>query len=180
LAKKCGTSKGSQVPTHPIFTKKVYRWVQVLQSWNPSLTESDCLAVVGNLLGIRLPGVASLFDMERGFPDAFFDEVVVGETRRALEAVGDPDRTVAWVSTGREPHAGDPMPSGDLFRILEACARAGLQRFLFHPDRDLGVAEWRVISHFCGELYREDPGGYWPPATPRLDSFSGGRKPGDP
>jgi len=157
----------------------VARWVQVLQSWNPSLSEADCFAVVANLLGIQLPGVSSLLDMERGFPDAFFDELVYGETRRALEAVGDPERTVAWVSTGRAPHAGDAMPSGDLFRLLEASARAGLQRFLFHPDSDLGVAEWRVLSHFCGKLYQEDLDGYWPADTPRLDSFSGGRKPGD-
>lgn len=158
----------------------VARWVQVLQSWNPTLSEADCFAVVANLMGIRLPEVSSLLDMERGFPDAFFEEVVYGETQRALEAVGDPQRTVAWVSTGRAPHAGDAMPAGDLYRLLEASARAGLQRFLFHPDPDLGVAEWRVISHFCGKQYQEDLTGYWPSDTPRLDSFSGGRKPGDP
>ncbi|MFA6110252.1 MAG: hypothetical protein WDA75_15920 [Candidatus Latescibacterota bacterium] len=157
----------------------VARWVQVLQAWNPGLSEADGFACVRHLLGIELPGVSSLLDLDLGFPDAFFDTVVAGETRRALEAVGDPERTVAWVSTGRKPHSGDAMTSGDLFRLLDASARAGLQRFLFHPDPDLGVAEWRVITHFCGSLYQENLDGYWPGDTPRLDSFSGGRRPGD-
>jgi len=158
----------------------VARWVQVLADWNPSLSESDCFAVVKCLMGIELPGVDSLMDMELGFPEEFFASVVHSETRRALEAVGDPDRVVAWVSTGRSPHAGDAMPARDLHGILAASEQAGLERFLFHPDPDLGVPEWRVISHLCGETYREDRDGYWPSDTPRLDTFSGGRKPGDP
>jgi hypothetical protein len=94
--------------------------------------------------------------------------------------VGDPDRVIAWVSTGRSPHAGDAMTAGDLHRILNASQDAGLRRFLFHPDPDLGAAEWRVISGLCGRRWEEGDAGYWPADTPRLDSFSGGRRPTSP
>ena len=157
----------------------VARWVETLGEWNPKLTEEDCFAVVKAWFGLDLPGVKVLSDLEKGFPDEFFDRVVYGETRRALEAIGDPDKVIAWVSSGRKPHAGDAMPSGDLERILAASARAGLKRFLYQPDPDLGAPEWSVISSFCGKRWRHTPGGYWPPDTPRPESTSGGRKPGD-
>jgi hypothetical protein len=155
----------------------IARWVQILSEWNPTLTEEDCFALVTSLFGIELPGVHSLIDMELGFPDEFFSEVVRSETQRALEAIGDDDKVVAWVSTGRSPHAGDAMTARDLHNILTTSERAGLKRFLFHPDPDLGAAEWRVISGLCGNLWQEDPSGYWPSDTQKPDEFSGGRKP---
>jgi hypothetical protein len=157
----------------------IARWVETIAAWNPSLTEQDCFSVVKAWFGIELPGVASLADMERGFPDEFFDKIVYQETRRALEAVGDDRKVIAWVSTGRKPHAGDPMPARDLERILIASQRAGLRRFLFHPDPDLGAAEWSVISGLCGRRWEPASSDYWPSDTPRPDSFDGGRKPGD-
>ena len=115
--------------------------------------------------------------MEMGFPEAFFSEVVFGETHRALEAVGDPDKVVCWVSTGRAPHAGDAMTARDLQGILNASKEAGLKRFLFHPDPDLGAPEWHVISNMCGKAWQEDVGGrYWPPDTPKPNTFSGSRR----
>ena len=159
----------------------IARWVQRLLEWNPTLTEEDCFAVVKSLFGIELPGIRSLMDMELGFPEEFFSEVVFAETRRALEAIGDRDKVICWVSTGRSPHAGDSMSARDLHGILSASQEAGLKRFLFHPDRDLGASEWRIISGMCGNLWEEDPDGtYWPPDTPKPDSFSGGRKPARP
>ena len=158
----------------------VARWVQTLLDWNPILTEPDAFSVVKALFGLDLPGVRGLSDMELGFPDEFFDRVVFSETRRALEATGDPNKVIAWVSTGRNPHAGDPMPGHDLYRILAASHRAGLKRFIFHPDVNLGAAEWRVISRLCGKEWKEDPNGYWPPDTPKPDTWNGGRKPGQP
>ena len=155
----------------------IARWVQRLRTWNPSLTEQDCFDVVKSLFGIELPGVHSLMDMEMGFPEAFFSEVVFGETHRALEAVGDPDKVICWVSTGRAPHAGDAMTARDLQGILHASNEAGLKRFLFHPDPDLGAPEWHVISNMCGKSWQEDVGGsYWPPDTPKPNTFSGSRK----
>jgi hypothetical protein len=155
----------------------IARWVQKIAEWNPSLTEEDCFAVVTAWFGIRLPGVRSLADMEMGFPEEFFSEVVYAETRRALESVGDDQKVIAWVSSGRHPHAGDPMPARDLYGILTASERAGLKRFVYHPDPDLGAPEWSVISGLCGNRWKEDLHGYWPSDTPRPDTFSGGRKP---
>ncbi|MBS1830931.1 MAG: hypothetical protein JST93_36900 [Acidobacteria bacterium] len=155
----------------------VARWVATLKEWNPTLTEEDCFAVVKLLFGLQFPGVRKLADLENGFPDEFFNEVVFNETRRALDATGDPNKVIAWVSTGRNPHAGDPMPAHDLNRLLVASHRAGLKRFIFHPDVNLGAAEWKVISRLCGKEWNEDPSGYWPADTPKPDTWNGGRKP---
>jgi len=154
------------------------RWVRTLGDWNPGLSEPDCFAAVQCWLGLKLPGVKSLADLDdKGFPDEFFSEVVSSETRRALDAVGDPGKVIAWVSTGRNPHAGDPMPAHDLYRILTASQSAGLKRFIYHPDLNLGAAEWSVISGLCGKRWREDPKGYWPGDTPKPDTWNGGREP---
>ena len=155
----------------------IARWVRKIGEWNPSLEERDCFAVVKAWFGIELPKVHSLADMEQGFPEEFFSKVVFSETRRALDAVGDPNKVIAWVSTGRNPHAGDPMPAHDLHRILTESHRAGLKRFVFHPDVNLGAAEWSVISGLCGKPWKEDPKGYWPPDTPKPDTWNGGRRP---
>jgi hypothetical protein len=155
----------------------IARWVATLHEWNPSLSEEDCFTVVKVLFGIELPEVRRLADMEMGFPQEFFDKIVFSETKRALDATGDPNKVIAWVSTGRNPHAGDPMPAADLHRILEASHRAGLKRFIFHPDVNLGVAEWKVISKMCGKEWKEDPNGYWPPDTPKPGTWNGSRTP---
>jgi len=153
------------------------RWVRTIGEWNPGLSEEDCFAAVQCWLGIKLPGVKSVADMDQGFPDEFFNEVVASETRRALAAVNDPNKVIAWISTGRNPHAGDPMPSHDLYRILVASQKAGLKRFIYHPDLNLGAAEWTVISELCGKPWKEDPNGYWPLDTPKPATWNGGRKP---
>lgn len=155
----------------------IARWVQTINDWNPELTEEDSFAVVKLLFGLDLPGVQRLHDMEKGFPDEFFDKIVFSETKRALEATRNPDKVIAWVSTGRNPHAGDPMPAHDLERILAASHRAGLKRFIFHPDVNIGAAEWKVISRMCGKEWKEDPNGYWPADTPRPETWNGGRTP---
>lgn len=154
----------------------VARWVQKLLEWNPALSEADGLQVVRSLFGIELPGVKNLLDMEMGFPPEFFSQLVYGETQRALEALSV-DKTICWVSTGRAPHAGDSMGAGDLYKILDASRQAGLKRFLFHPDPDMGAPEWHVITNMCGTPWKEDMDGpYWPADTPR-ETFSGAREP---
>ena len=35
----------------------------------------------------------------------------------------------------------------------------------------LTAAEWRVISRRCGREWNEDPQGYWPPATPKPETY---------
>ncbi len=140
----------------------VYRYVETLTMWNPSLSDADALAVVSALFGLTLPGVQSRSDFEDGFPAEFFETVVKQETRRALAAVDDPQRIVPWVDSGRRPHDGDPMSAGDLRRLLQAAQQAGLQRFLYHHHGNLTEGEWVVMSELCGKPYRPQPGGYRP------------------
>lgn len=149
----------------------VARWVTQVHQWNPDLTERDCFTVVKAWLGIDLPDVKTLADLDLGFPQTFFDQVVTTETQRALAAVSRPEKVVPWVDTGREPHGGDPMTAGDLYRILMASEEAGLKRFLFHNHAHLTAAEWRVLSRLCGSEWVEDPEGYWPPNTPKPSAF---------
>lgn len=159
----------------------IARWVRQIADWNPGLSERDCFAVVKSWFGLKLPGIHTLADMDlEELPEAFFSEVVYSETRRALEAIGDDNKVIAWVSTGRRPHGGDPMSSYDLYRILDASRRAGLKRFVFHPDPELGAAEWEVISGLCGKRWKENPSGYWPSDTEKPDTWNGGRKPKNP
>lgn len=144
----------------------VQRWVQKFGEWNPSLNEADCFLLVENLFGINLPGVNSLYDMERGFPPEFFSEFVHDETKRALAATGDPEKTMFWVSaSSREPHAGDAMTSRDLHGILQATQDAGGTRFLFHPEPAMNAPAWHVISRFCGTPWDEATSDYWPEDT---------------
>ena len=111
-------------------------------------------------------------DMELGFSEEFFEKIVFNETRRALDAIDDYNKVIAWVSTGKSPHAGDAMTARDLHGILTASRKAGLQRFLFHPDPDLGASEWRVISGFCGNVWEQSRNGYWPPDSKKPDEFN--------
>ena len=140
--------------------------LEQIAAWNPQLSEADCFTVVRAWLGVDLPEVESLSDMDLGFPDRFFTEVVREETERALAAASRPEKVVPWVDTGRMPHGGDPMTAGDLERILQASEAGGLRRFLFHNHAHLTAAEWHVISRRCGQPWDEDPDTYWPPATP--------------
>ena len=152
----------------------VARWVKQIRAWNPALDEADCFTVARAWLGVDLPEIRSIADMDRGFPPAFFEQVVPRETARAIAAVGDASKVVPWVDTGRLPHGGDPMTAGDLDRILRASEGAGLQRFLFHNHSHLTVAEWSVVSRLCGSPWDEDAaaaGGYWPPNTTRPAAF---------
>lgn len=152
----------------------ISRWVKRLGRWNLLLTEADCFSVVDALIGVSLPEVHCLADLERGHTEAFFQQTVHAETRRALEAVGDPERVIGWVSTGRSPHGGDQMPPSVLRGILQSAQSAGLQRFLYHPEPDIGAAEWLEISAMCGQTWDEDPKGYWPGGSDRPDAYNGG------
>ena len=145
----------------------VHRWVRQIGRWNPSLSERDCFTVAKAWLGVDLPEVNSLTDIELGFPQVFFDQVVQEETRRALAAVGDAGKIVPWVDTARRPHNGDPMTAGDLHRILAASEEAGLKRFLYHNHGHLTPGGWSVISRLCGTPWDEDPEAYWPPESPK-------------
>ena len=140
----------------------VYRYVEVLTEWNPTLSDADALTVVELLFGIRFPTAASVrnrSDLERALSPEFYAEVVSLETTRALAAVEDPARIVPWVDAGRCPHDGDPIPADGLARILDVSARAGLRRFIYHHQGNLTAGEWVVISERCGR--RWDPRASW-------------------
>ncbi|MBI3974255.1 MAG: hypothetical protein HY332_23500 [Chloroflexi bacterium] len=159
------------------------RYVQALTEWNADLSEWGALRVVEALFGIELPGITGLRDFDRGFPQEFFDTVVVRETERAIAAMRDPERVCPWVDAGRKPHDGEPFTPHDLDRTLEAASRAGLRRFLYHHHGNLTPGEWAVISARCGQPWeattsprpqrdvREpvpDMPGYYPPDLPIL------------
>ena len=96
--------------------------------------------------------------------------MVYEQTRRALDAVGNDDKVVFWVSaSSREPHAGDPMPARDLHGILQATKDAGAKRFLFHPEPDINAPAWHLISRLCGNPWNETTSAYWPGDTWRED-----------
>ena len=155
----------------------VARWVQRLLDWNPTLSEADGLAVVRALFGIELPGVHSLLDMEMGFPDEFFSQVVYGETQRAADAIG-PDKTICWVSTGRAPHAGDAMTARDLYTADTGRLAPGQSQALSLSSRPRTRRSRRhILTNMCGTPWKEDmDGSYWPADTPR-STFSGHREP---
>lgn len=148
----------------------VYRYVRVLTRWSPTLGDRDALLVVAALFGLELPGVETRRDFDAVFPQEFFDVVVTRETRRALAAVGDPDRVAPWVDAGRKPHDGDPITAGDLRRMLTAAREAGLRRFMYHHHENLTHGEWAVLSDLCGTPWEEspEPGAYAPPDRPVL------------
>ena len=67
----------------------IARWVQTIGKWNPRLSEQDCFAVVKCVFGLQLPTVHTLRpDLEMGFPEEFFSEVVYTETRRCVGCRG--------------------------------------------------------------------------------------------
>ena len=119
-------------------------------------------------------GIDRLADMEMGFPEEFFSETARSEVTRALAGVRNAEQVIAWVSTGRLPHAGDMMTSRDLYQILSACEEAGLQRFVFHATHLLGAAEWTVLSRMCGTPWQDRGDFEWPAdADSKVIYFSG-------
>ena len=145
------------------FIGTVHRYVETLMEWNPDLIAGDALKVVQAIFGIALPGVEDIVDFETALSPEFFQQIVTQETRRALVAVGDPDRVIPWVDAGRFPHDGDPISAGHLRQILAAAGEAGLQRFLYHHQGNLTAGEWVVLSEMCGTRWNPRESSYRPP-----------------
>jgi hypothetical protein len=149
----------------------VYRYMTTLADWNPGLWEPEAFAALKALLGIALPSAESsagpgesmkaLRELERGFPDRFFGEVMADEVRRAIAAAdGYPWRVLPWVDAGRRPHGGDPVTAADLQRLLVAAKEGGARYVLYHNHAHLTAAEWTVISEYCGTGWRAGQGLY--------------------
>ena len=81
----------------------IARWVKRLGAWNPSLTVGDRFVVVEALLGIRLPGVQTLMDLEMGLGEEFFSHVVYTETLRAWRPSAMPARSSPGYRRGAVP-----------------------------------------------------------------------------
>ena len=82
--------------------------------WNPGLWEPEAFHAVRALLGIALPSpepearpgqtITALRELERGFPDAFFRDVMADEVRRALAArTATPGRCCPGSTPGGAP-----------------------------------------------------------------------------
>ncbi|NLV73340.1 MAG: hypothetical protein GXY52_01450 [Chloroflexi bacterium] len=140
----------------------VGRYVGVLTSWNPSLSDAEAFDVVESLFGLRLPGVSKREDLESALTADFMEVVVKRETRMALAAVDDPARIVPWMDAGRMPHDGDPITPGMLSQILTAASEVGLQHCLYHHAGNLTAGEWAVISAMCGQPWDERSSPYTP------------------
>jgi hypothetical protein len=149
----------------------VGRYVETLMDWNPGLWEAEAFAAVRALLGITLPSadpeakpgqtMAALRDLERGFPDDLFRDVIATEVRRAIAAAdGYPWKMLPWVDAGRRPHGGDPVTANDLRRLLVAAKEGGARHFLYHNHGHLTAAEWSVISEYGGTAWRAGQGIY--------------------
>ena len=137
--------------------------METLTRWNPGLSDAQALLVVRALFGLALPDVTERLDLECVHTPSFYQTVVAGEIRRVLAAVGDPQRVVPWVDTGRSPHDGDPMSAGELYRLLRTAEGAGLERVLYLHAGKLTAGEWSVLSALCGSPWRPVEASYQPP-----------------
>jgi hypothetical protein len=185
FAALCGYDFPAIAPMFDVILPKLYLWhrgvdglygtvaryVSTLADWNLGLWEPEAFAATRALLGLALPStepnavpgqtMASLRELERGFPDALFSDVVTPEVRRAIAAAdGYPWKVVPWVDSGRRPHGGDPVTAADLRRILGAAKQGGARQVLYHNHGHLTAAEWAVLSEYCGTAWRAGEGLY--------------------
>jgi hypothetical protein len=177
----CGYDFPAIAPMFDLILPKIYIWnrgfdglygtvgryVSTLADWNPGLWEPEAFAAVRALFGLSLPSaepgqrMAGLRELERGFPDQFFAEVIADEVRRSIAAAdGYPWKVLPWVDAGRRPHAGDPVTAHDLRRILLAAKEGGARHLLYHNHGHLTAAEWSVLSDYCGSAWRAGQGLY--------------------
>lgn len=151
----------------------VAQWVAALNGWSSSLWEAEAFEATAAITGISLPStepgakpgvrMVSLREFERGFPDAFWREVVESEARRAIaQADGYPWRTLPMVAGGRRPMGGEAIGVADFRRLLEAIRDGGVKQVVHHDLARLTAGEWATLTEFSGSAWR--PGsGFEPP-----------------
>jgi hypothetical protein len=124
------------------------RYVDFVLSRNPDLPGDLVLAVLFRLLGIEMPDVRTVADLERAFPSSYFDVTLVDEIKKIEADVGSLDEVVPYVEVGPHPHGGEPIGNDELRRIVAAMQRAGLTRFIhyWHGQFDEEVAVVREFT----------------------------------
>jgi hypothetical protein len=117
------------------------RYVDFVTSRNPDLPGDLVLQVLFRLLGIEMPDVRSVADLQKEFPRSYYDVTLVGE-------VGSLDDVVPYVEVGPHPHRGEPISNDQLRSIVAAMQRAGLTRFIhyWHGQFDEEVAVVREFT----------------------------------
>lgn len=151
----------------------VSAWVAALNGWSTSLWEAEAFEATAALTGMALPStepgakpgarMVSQKEFDRGYPEAFWREVVEAEARRAIaQADGYPWRSVPMVAGGRRPMGGEAIGVADFRRLLEAIRDGGVKQVVHYDQARLTSGEWSVLSEFSGSAWR--PGsGYEPP-----------------
>jgi hypothetical protein len=129
------------------FYGTVDRWARTLIDLAPGLSEAEALRAVTTFFGFPLPRVERLADLDRGFPNAFFDETIAAEIQKMIERVGDPASLRPWI--GLEGHGGDLLMPHDLRRLLSAARSGGLSHYIYHIYNHMNEGEWQVVREFA-------------------------------
>jgi len=102
-------------------------------------------------------------EFDRGYPEAFWREVVESEARRSVaQADGYPWRALPMVAGGRQPMGGEAIGVSDFRRLLESIRDGGVRQVVHHDHARLTAGEWSVLSEFSGSAWRAGSG-YEPP-----------------
>ena len=124
------------------------RYVDFVTKGNPDLPGDLVLQVLFRLLGIEMPDVRAVADLQKEFPQSYYDVTLVGEIKKIEADVGGLDNVVPYVEVGPHPHGGEPISNDQLRSIVAAMQRAGLTRFIhyWHGQFDEEVAVVREFT----------------------------------
>jgi hypothetical protein len=110
----------------------VQRYADYFVAANPNLPEDLCLAVVFRVLGIAMPDVRYVADLQKPFPSSYFSVTLANEIRKIQADVGSLREIVPYVEVGPHPHSGEPIGIDELQQIVETMQREGLTRFIHY------------------------------------------------
>jgi hypothetical protein len=124
------------------------RYVDFVTSNNPDLPGDLVLQVLFRLFGIDMPEVRVVADLQKEFPQSYYDVTLAGEIKNIEADVGSLDDVVPYVEVGPHPHGGEPISNDQLRSIVAAMQGAGLTRFIhyWHGKFDEEVAVVREFT----------------------------------
>lgn len=123
------------------------RCADYLLTANPELPEEACLSLLFRILGIEMPDIRTVADLQKPFPSSYFEVTLANELRKIRADVADLDAIVPYVQTGPNPHAGEPMVSSELEQIIETMQDEGFTRFI-HYWHGVFDDEVKVVKSF--------------------------------